>query len=848
MRTVTLKHLKLWQKLAVLVAAMSLPATLVGFFYLSNATGALHQARAELAGSGYLRAVGAFGAAVVAHESRSFLLASGDAAQQPAVQAAAEQADTALAHLVRLNTQLGEQYGVRQNLRAIQAQWQTLAADTSHMTATQLTVAHENLLTRLARLRDAVAAGALTTTDPDQDSRTLLQIATQYAPGAIEAEAALRRYAVDAATKGYLGGDDRMGIQIAHSRLQSAFGSMEDALGQLPVHTRTLLAHTLRNAVVQANVFYQSVTRQILNASKVKTPAATLYAAGVGANAALSKLLGRSGAAASRTLAARASSLRTARELNLALVLLAIAVIHVFTWSTERALTNPLRRVVMIFDRIAAGRYDSEIDTVRRDELGQVLGALASMQDKLRDQLDNERLLAAENARIRQALDKASTGVLLADPAHKIIYLNESARTGFLEHAANFRAVLPGFDATALLGMGLERLSTSPADERRVLDTLISERLEERTYGSLHLRVTTNRVLDQHGARLGTVMEMKERTQEVRVEQEMQGVLSAVTSDDLTRRITLEDKRGFFATLGAGVNRLADNLAEIVSRVQTAAREISLGADEITTGNTNLSSRTEEQSSSLEETASSMEEMTATVKQNADNAAQANQLALAARAQAEQGVAVVDKAVGAMAGINQAAQRIADIIGVIDDIAFQTNLLALNAAVEAARAGEQGRGFAVVASEVRNLAGRSATAAKEIKSLIQDSVTKVADGSQLVAHSGQTLGEIVLSVKKVSDIVAEIAAASREQSAGIEQVNRAVVQMDQITQQNAALVEETISASQVMSGQVRDLNATLARFRLVGSSAAAPPGAASPAPPAGAHEVAPARRAAGESR
>ena len=848
MRTVTLKHLKLWQKLAVLVAAMSLPATLVGFFYLSNATGALHQARAELAGSGYLRAVGAFGAAVVAHESRSFLLASGDAAQQPAVQAAAEQADTALAHLVRLNTQLGEQYGVRQNLRAIQAQWQTLAADTSHMTATQLTVAHENLLTRLARLRDAVAAGALTTTDPDQDSRTLLQIATQYAPGAIEAEAALRRYAVDAATKGYLGGDDRMGIQIAHSRLQSAFGSMEDALGQLPAQTRTLLAHTLRNAVVQANVFYQSVTRQILNASKVKTPAATLYAAGVGANAALSKLLGRSGAAASRTLAARASSLRTARELNLALVLLAIAVIHVFTWSTERALTNPLRRVVMIFDRIAAGRYDSEIDTVRRDELGQVLASLASMQDKLRTQLDNERLLAAENARIRQALDKASTGVLLADPAHKIIYLNESARTGFLEHAANFRAVLPGFDATALLGMGLERLSTSPADERRVLDTLISERLEERTYGSLHLRVTTNRVLDQHGARLGTVMEMKERTQEVRVEQEMQGVLSAVTSDDLTRRITLEDKRGFFATLGAGVNRLADNLAEIVSRVQTAAREISLGADEITTGNTNLSSRTEEQSSSLEETASSMEEMTATVKQNADNAAQANQLALAARDQAEQGVAVVDKAVGAMAGINQAAQRIADIIGVIDDIAFQTNLLALNAAVEAARAGEQGRGFAVVASEVRNLAGRSATAAKEIKSLIQDSVAKVADGSQLVTHSGQTLGEIVLSVKKVSDIVAEIAAASREQSAGIEQVNRAVVQMDQITQQNAALVEESISASQVMSGQVRDLNATLARFRLVGSSAAAPPGAASPAPPAGAHEVAPARRAAGESR
>ena len=202
---------------------------------------------------------------------------------------------------------------------------------------------------------------------------------------------------------------------------------------------------------------------------------------------------------------------------------------------------------------------------------------------------------------------------------------------------------------------------------------------------------------------------------------------------------------------------------------------------------------------------------------------------------------MVDKAVSAMSGIDESAQKIADIIGVIDEIAFQTNLLALNAAVEAARAGEQGRGFAVVASEVRNLAGRSATAAKEIKSLIQDSVSKVGDGAQLVTRSGETLTEIVTAVKKVSDIVAEIAAASREQSAGIEQVNRAVMQMDQITQQNAALVEETIAASQVMSGQVRDLNDTLGRFHLAGS-AAAPPANASTA----AEE--PPRLAVGESR
>jgi methyl-accepting chemotaxis protein len=208
-----------------------------------------------------------------------------------------------------------------------------------------------------------------------------------------------------------------------------------------------------------------------------------------------------------------------------------------------------------------------------------------------------------------------------------------------------------------------------------------------------------------------------------------------------------------------------------------------------------------------------MEEMTTAVRQSADNAAQANQLATAARAQAEKGGAVVATAVRAMAGINESSRRIADIISVIDEIAFQTNLLALNAAVEAARAGEQGRGFAVVASEVRSLAGRSATAAKEIKGLITDSVKKVEEGSVLVGESGETLDQINTSVKKVADIIAEIAASSREQSNGIDQVNKAVTQMDEMTQQNAALVEQASAASQAVARKAADLNALVDRYR-----------------------------------
>ena len=327
------------------------------------------------------------------------------------------------------------------------------------------------------------------------------------------------------------------------------------------------------------------------------------------------------------------------------------------------------------------------------------------------------------------------------------------------------------------------------------------------------IQATYNPIFDVNGKPFKVVKYATDITATKIAVNEIKRVLMRLSEGDLTTRLEVEFE-GEFIQISQAMRSFIENLVNMISEIRSASDLINTAATEIAQGNSDLSSRTEEQASSLEQTASSMEELTGTVKLNSENADQANGLASQASTIAIDGGKLIGQVVDTMGSINDSAQKISDIIGVIDGIAFQTNILALNAAVEAARAGEQGRGFAVVASEVRSLAQRSAEAAKDIKNLISDSVNKIENGNELVNKSGKTMEEIVLSIKRVNDIMGEIAAASSEQASGIDEVSKAVSQMDEVTQQNAALVEEAAAAAESLQAQAQNMNKQISAFKL----------------------------------
>ncbi|ACD58420.1 methyl-accepting chemotaxis protein [Xanthomonas oryzae pv. oryzae] len=511
-------------------------------------------------------------------------------------------------------------------------------------------------------------------------------------------------------------------------------------------------------------------------------------------------------------------SMDESRKLLIAGSLLVVLLSGALGLLITRSLTQPLSRATRAAESIANGKLDNDVDTQFNDETGRLLKAMSKMQLQLHNLISAQADMAKrhEEGQISFRMDAGAfpgdfgsmandTNALVASHIKvklQTIRLIERYAIGDLSEDM---PQLPGEKGaiTAAMNQVKQNLATMNTEIKQLAQAAANGDFTAR--GNAEQFQFDFRVMVES---LNTLMATADGNL-----QSLSGLLQSIAAGDLTARMS-GDFHGVFAQMRDDANATATQLAEIVNGIKQSAVSIKGAASEIASGNQDLSQRTEQQAASLEETAASMEELTSTVKQNAENARQANQLAIGAASVASQGGEIVGKVVQTMSGIEASSKKIADIISVIDGIAFQTNILALNAAVEAARAGEQGRGFAVVASEVRTLAQRSSGAAKEIKELIDDSVQRVTDGSVLVHSAGTTMGEIVASVQRVTDIMGEISAASQEQSAGIEQVNQTVTQMDETTQQNAALVEEATAAARAMEEQAQQLTEAVALFRL----------------------------------
>lgn len=545
-----------------------------------------------------------------------------------------------------------------------------------------------------------------------------------------------------------------------------------------------------------------------------------------------------------------------AYSLSFISLLIGMALIYLARYRFNSKIIQPIETITRNMQLVADGdSHEANTFTDRDDEVGEMSRALEKFIAVFRD---NKRI-TEESSRLNSAISAASTNLMIADSDLNIVYMNPAVQNMMQLAESDLKEALPHFQAKDLVGKNIDVFHKDPSHQRMLLDKLSKTYKTNIHVGKRTFCLIATPIFDDAKMRIGTVVEWNDKTAEEHIEREVSELIIAANKGDLSKRLNSEGQNEFVGILSKGLNELLDKVSGFVEdvgslfqamsdgdlrkrisniyqgeldvirnnanssvtklddalvKIRNASDIVNSSAYEVAQGSDDLSQRTESQASSLEETAASMLEITETVKQTAESAKLSDSLAKEAIQKAEKGGEVVQGAVHAMSDIMGASNKINDIIGVIDEIAFQTNLLALNAAVEAARAGEQGRGFAVVAAEVRSLSQRSASAAKEIKELIRDSVHKVESGAKLVNESGLMLSEIVQSVDKVAKMIGDVTAAAVEQNEGINQINKAVTLMDEMTQKNAALVEETSAASRSMSEEASSMSQLISFFHL----------------------------------
>jgi len=754
------------------------------------------------------------------------------------------------------------------DLKEIYDDWKSLKSLAFSLTASQSFTRHTELVQKVINLIIHAGDTSNLVLDPDLDSFYNMDLVINKIPQLVEYMGQARAMGSGSVARGGVNTPEQervlielsVALDIAQKGVNTAYNSGSASSEEVS----DILGAQAAKAEAAVSKYVQSVSK--VRDGKFTGDSQTFFAESSAAIGESFKLYDLSIELLDTLLERRTTNLSFTFYTITSLTAIAILLVALIGISISRNILRTINASLSNFASISSGDYKQTLDMKGNNELTSLTRSITSMRIKIGFDVEDATKKAAASTRIKEALDNVSANVMVADKDRNIIYMNESVIKTLQNAESDIQKDLPDFNVATLMGTSIDTFHKNPAHQKQLLEKLTSTHEAALIIGGRSMDLSVSPVTNEQGTRLGTVVEWKDRTIEVAIEKEIDDIVEAASRGDLSKRVLMEGKEGFFEKLSIGLNQLLESsssfvsdvgllfsslsegdltqpikndyqgdfdrikvdanntlnkLTEIMTQIREAANTVHTAANEIAQGNTDLSQRTEEQASSLEETASSMEEITATVKQSSDNSSEANQLASEAKNKAQQGGETVHEAVDAMKEILTSSNQINDIIGVIDEIAFQTNLLALNAAVEAARAGEQGRGFAVVAGEVRNLSKRSADAAKEIKDLIRDSVVKVETGSTLVNESGDTLGSIVHAVDRVAGMIAEVNNAAAEQTSGIEQINQAVAQMDEMTQQNAALVEEASAASEAMSEQASSMNRLIGFFK-IGNYTAAP--------------------------
>ena len=773
-------------------------------------------------------------------------------------------ADDALNTWSAVSSTHGEKMGAARALAELRSQWANLKSLPSNTSVVTSMAEHGRLIEGVQSYLVLVADNSGLTMDPETAGYFLQDAIVSRIPEAADAFRLLRAASIKAARSKQISPDERASMRTWLDDAEESYAAVQADLNKAMRDNPSLqgkLSPAMNQLRDRQGQFLHAVKSEILESQRIQSDPAGIAALGNEAVSALYQLLDTALPAMDVLLVERASNLQTTLR-NEAMasgicLLLALYLFACLRNSVARQIAD-LRSVV---DAIAAGDFRQLPQAHTKDEIGEFASVLDKVRNTLGERIEAEKALSDHMLRVKMALDNAGTPFRIADQDGTVVYANPKMFDVLRSIEPAMKELNPNFSIDNFVGSSIANLMSDPVEYLKRLEGLKTLAVNEKEVGGRIFSITTAPVFDDKGQRLGTVGEWLDRTDQVMIERELAEIVNAAAAGDFSRRVNLAGKSGFFLNLGQGLNQLLDSserglhsvaavlqalargdltqhlegnyqglfarlqndtnatvesLSDLVLQIRDVSELVNTAAREIAAGNADLSSRTEEQASSLEETASSMEELSATVRQNADSARQANALAANSNVLASQGGEMVQRVISNMSEIQEGSKRIADIVGVIDAIAFQTNILALNAAVEAARAGEQGRGFAVVASEVRSLAQRSATAAKEIRELIVASVSKVDDGVRLVQEAGGTMTNVVSSFSEVARLVTDITGASREQSSGIDQVTRAVTQMDEVTQQNAALVEEAAAAAESLEDQARGLVDLVSRFRLDG--------------------------------